>query len=268
MAQANLCRLPLVGWFSSDYLAFIGQADGSTVTEWPNIAEGQAASPMSGSATFRANEGGRPAVEFMTTTQTLGWLPGTESGWASSSANEGFFVLKRLDHSHGSLHNFGAAGGDLTYPDGAGVVRDDFASDTVLTWNRGTRDFAQWRRYNVTSHATGREIRWDEELVASTATNNKSVPSGANEVGASGGSAFKGWYAAILLFNAVLTSGQRAKVLAYLAENPGGGLPHPCPTVAPPARLFPRDDGLGVGGGRGFPPPKSQQRSGRRFGYY
>lgn len=38
--------------------------------------------------------------------------------------------------------------------------------------------------------------------------------------------------------------------------------------VAPPARIFPRDDGLGVGGGRHFPPPKSQQRSGRRFGYY
>lgn len=40
------------------------------------------------------------------------------------------------------------------------------------------------------------------------------------------------------------------------------------PTVAPPARLFPREDGLGVGGGRHFPPPKSQQRSNRRFGYY
>ena len=37
---------------------------------------------------------------------------------------------------------------------------------------------------------------------------------------------------------------------------------------APPCRLFPRGDGLGVGGGRHFPPPKSQQRSGRRFGYY
>lgn len=37
---------------------------------------------------------------------------------------------------------------------------------------------------------------------------------------------------------------------------------------APPARLFPREDGLGVGGGRHFPPPKSQQRSNRRFGYY
>ena len=38
--------------------------------------------------------------------------------------------------------------------------------------------------------------------------------------------------------------------------------------VAPPARLFPRGDGLGVGGGRRFPPPRSQQRSGRRFGFY
>lgn len=38
--------------------------------------------------------------------------------------------------------------------------------------------------------------------------------------------------------------------------------------AAPPARLFPREDGLGVGGGRHFPPAKSQQRSGRRFGYY
>ena len=38
--------------------------------------------------------------------------------------------------------------------------------------------------------------------------------------------------------------------------------------VAPPARLFPRPDGLGVGGGRIYPPPKSQQLSGRRFGYY
>ena len=38
--------------------------------------------------------------------------------------------------------------------------------------------------------------------------------------------------------------------------------------VAPPCRLFPRGDGLGVGSGRRFPPPKSQQKSGRRFGYY
>lgn len=37
---------------------------------------------------------------------------------------------------------------------------------------------------------------------------------------------------------------------------------------APPCRIFPRADGLGVGSGRRFPPPKSQQRSGRRFGYY
>ena len=37
---------------------------------------------------------------------------------------------------------------------------------------------------------------------------------------------------------------------------------------APPCRLLPREDGLGVGGGRHFPPAKSQQRSGRRFGYY
>ena len=36
----------------------------------------------------------------------------------------------------------------------------------------------------------------------------------------------------------------------------------------PPARLFPREDGLGVGGGRIYPPPKSQQLSGRRFGHY
>ena len=35
-----------------------------------------------------------------------------------------------------------------------------------------------------------------------------------------------------------------------------------------PCRLFPREDGLGVGGGRIFPPPRSQQRSLRRFGYY
>ena len=42
----------------------------------------------------------------------------------------------------------------------------------------------------------------------------------------------------------------------------------PILTVAPPCRLFPRGDGLGVGGGRHFPPSKSQQRSGRRFGYY
>lgn len=42
----------------------------------------------------------------------------------------------------------------------------------------------------------------------------------------------------------------------------------PTPTDAPPCRLFPRGDGLGVGSGRHFPPSKSQQRSGRRFGYY
>lgn len=42
----------------------------------------------------------------------------------------------------------------------------------------------------------------------------------------------------------------------------------PALMVAPPGRLFPRDDGLGVGGGRIFPPPSSQQRSGRQFGYY
>ena len=41
-----------------------------------------------------------------------------------------------------------------------------------------------------------------------------------------------------------------------------------CSTVAPPCRRFPRADDLGVGGGRAYPPPRSQQRSGRRFGFY
>lgn len=39
---------------------------------------------------------------------------------------------------------------------------------------------------------------------------------------------------------------------------------------APPCRIFPRRDGLGVGAGCAFPPPKSQQRSpgNRGVGYY
>lgn len=39
---------------------------------------------------------------------------------------------------------------------------------------------------------------------------------------------------------------------------------------APPCRLHPRSDGLGVGGGRNYPPPRSQQRSlgHRGVGYY
>lgn len=39
---------------------------------------------------------------------------------------------------------------------------------------------------------------------------------------------------------------------------------------APPCRIFPRSDGLGIGAGRAFPPPRSQQRSpgNRGVGYY
>lgn len=40
------------------------------------------------------------------------------------------------------------------------------------------------------------------------------------------------------------------------------------PTVAPPCRLYPREDDLGVGSGRIYPPPRSQQRSLRRVGGY
>lgn len=42
------------------------------------------------------------------------------------------------------------------------------------------------------------------------------------------------------------------------------------PGEAPPCRIFPRSDGLGVGAGRAYPPPKSQQRSpgNRGVGYY
>lgn len=39
-------------------------------------------------------------------------------------------------------------------------------------------------------------------------------------------------------------------------------------TVAPPCRLYPRDDQLGVGSGRVWPPPKSHQASSRRAGGY
>lgn len=39
-------------------------------------------------------------------------------------------------------------------------------------------------------------------------------------------------------------------------------------TFAPPARKYPREDGLGVGARRHYPPPRSQQRSGRRVGGY
>lgn len=50
---------------------------------------------------------------------------------------------------------------------------------------------------------------------------------------------------------------------AYLViETPGSD--------APPCRIYPRSDGLGVGAGRAYPPPKSQQRSpgNRGVGYY
>lgn len=39
-------------------------------------------------------------------------------------------------------------------------------------------------------------------------------------------------------------------------------------TIAPPCRLYPREDQLGVGSGRIWPPPKSQQFSNRRAGGY
>lgn len=42
----------------------------------------------------------------------------------------------------------------------------------------------------------------------------------------------------------------------------------PVPTVAPPARLFPRTDDLGTASARVYPTPDSQQRSNRHIGYY
>lgn len=39
-------------------------------------------------------------------------------------------------------------------------------------------------------------------------------------------------------------------------------------TFAPPCRKYPREDGLGVGGRRHYPPARSQQRSSRRAGGY
>lgn len=56
------------------------------------------------------------------------------------------------------------------------------------------------------------------------------------------------------------TSGDTGSAMVVIGV---GGFADPAP-----CRLFPRSDGLGVGGGRNYPPPKSQQRSSRGVGYY
>lgn len=97
-------------------------------------------------------------------------------------------------------------------------------------------------------------------------TNPTEVGEGGTRVAAGGDWAgnrdFIGNMRKLAYFPQALSSDQIAEVYGY------GAAAKPCRKVAPPCRLFPRDDGLGVGGGRIFPPPKSQQRSGRRFGYY
>lgn len=280
--MANLCRLPLLFWGSADY-EYATYGAGSKAG-WTNLAEGTWADGFgnvydkgdaTGNCTVQASGGPAggpsltlPSVQILTF-DGVGWVQPGVGGFQSGnySSGEMFAVVKASGPTARSdWFNIGASSIDARYPNSDGDIWDEFGGGNYTF--TPSLDVSSWRTFSSRNSGASRVTRLDG-VVQYTDTSGFGLPQHQPNLGSSGGGGgFLGSITSFYLFSRSLTDAERAQVEAWIAANPSGGLPHPCPTVAPPARLFPRADGLGVGSGRHFPPAQSQQRSGRRFGYY
>lgn len=131
-----------------------------------------------------------------------------------------FFFLKSMDPSVSrGLMKFGNGGAQSYYPYNGLRIYESFAAESPAYIDSGFPTLNQWRNYNVSSAANDYQIRWDNVLYYTSATNAVKIPLvpviGKNSGDGAGGDFCECRIAEIILMSPRATVSERAGIDAY-----------------------------------------------------
>lgn len=217
----------LLLWYDAN--AITGLSDTDPIATWPDESGNGNDATQSTAADkplYRTNQiNGLPAVEFDGTSDYFS-VAGLFGG--SETAAEMFIVVK-LDADPPATTtktgswNLAGNGGVTSFPRTAGDIRDSFCSTALKVVGNPTPSLTAWRLYNAASAAGDWKARLDGTQIFSTATNTFTIT--ALGPGLSLGRWFStsfsyldGMIAEVLVFDHVLSAGDRDVVEAYIAD--------------------------------------------------
>lgn len=216
-------------WLAADNI--VGYVNGDPLSSWDDES-GQGndfVDPIVGlyPPTYQTNElNGLPVVRF--DSSGVGNSPQGLRGplffMTGKTAGEVFVVIKINNDPPVSTARSGlwaiGSGSTTHYPyDADGVVYDSWGTSSRKTTVNPTPSLAsQFRIYNVSSASGDWTSRLDGSQIYNTATNTVGWASdvGATYLGSSGGASLDGDVAEIIIYDSVLSSGDRTDVESYL----------------------------------------------------
>lgn len=223
-------------WLEAD--AISGVSDGDRVASWGDLSGLGHTPTATGSPRpwYRAHGGpvtlavpaGLPAVEFSpddaTGPNALTFPSGVFTGLGAA---EVFCVLKLGEDppSRGQgLWHFGASGLASHYTF-AGTIYDDFGSAGRYTVGDPSASLTDWQVYGVSASSAGWDSRVSGTSMYSTGTNTVSwvdpAHLGANYSSGAFGYHFRGWMYMFLVFDHILTTGDRTIIHNYINSKTG-----------------------------------------------
>lgn len=207
-------------WLRADALAL---SDNDPVATWPDSSgEGNdATQATSGSRPTFKNDGAFPIVRFDGSDDFFD-LPDFASGLTAGE----IFIVVKIDadpppEAQSGLWVFGSAATATHFPFSDGTVYDGFATDTRKTTVNPTPSLsAAYRLYNISSQSGEWTSRLDGTQIFTTGTNTVGWTT-TPKIGKSEGGAsyfFDGDLAEVIMYDSVLSSGNRDSVETYVAD--------------------------------------------------
>ena len=176
-----------------------------------------------------------PAVSFINNGNYLD-LPNLMNG---AAAGEIFIVVQAASatpSNNPGLYQFGSGTGGC-YPNSSGLITDNFGSSTTYTVGIPPSGVTQYSLYNVSSQSGQWTARLDGITLLNSTTNSV-VFNAAPHLGHNSNTGFNGSVAEVIVYNSVLSAGDRAAVGQYLVSKynlPGIALPsNPTGLIATP----------------------------------
>ncbi len=217
-------------WLEAD--AITGVSDGDRVASWGDLSGLSHTPTATGSVRpwYRATAGpgGLPVVEFSPDADPVAnALTFPAATFNGLGAAEVFCVLKLAEDppSRGQgLWHFGTSG-LATHYTYAGTIYDDFGSTGRLTVGDPAASLTSWQVYGVSTSSAGWDSRVSGTPMYTTGTNVVGwvdpAHLGANYSAGSFGYHFRGWMAMFLVYDHVLTTGDRTIVHTYINSKYG-----------------------------------------------
>ena len=213
-------------WLKADTL---GLADNANVTSWTD-SSGTANHFTGTGPTYKTGILNSKAIvrfdgtdDYLTATSSL----------AALTAGEIFLVVKTdadpsVSEAKSGLYAFGKDGLGTHYPYPDSNIYDDFGTNTRKSTGNPSAALTSWNVYNVSSASGAWTSRINGTQHYTTASNTVSFPGSGAEgnarIGRGGPSYayyFDGDLAEVILYDSVLSSGNRASVLSYLQSKWG-----------------------------------------------